>query len=292
VFKTLATADFVFENGTSASASTEAARITSAGNMILKGVSLQVGNAILSTGAGAARGYNFPESYQSCNVITNSIITGLTNTSARPAIAANSTPQPYEIRAFSTTSLANDDGFLRLRGGGSSFIVSASWIDISGSSTIPDMNRNIVLGAAGSERVRIDSTGLTIASGNNLNLPDTTGTLTWTHTVAAGSFTTSYNYFKMGNLVTLVIGENPTGATFASAGFITATLPTAIRPDSAKACGMGMIININGVRTHVRATILGATSKITITGSLNDANLPSGQIIAIPSEIVIQYLLV
>jgi hypothetical protein len=292
VFKTLATADFVFENGTSASASTEAARITSAGNMILKGTSLQVGNAILSTGAGAARGYNFPESYQSCSVITNSIITGLTNTSARPAIAANSTPQPYEIRAFSTTSLGNDDGFLRLRGGGSSFIASASWIDISGSSTIPDMNRNIVLGAAGSERVRIDGTGLTIASGNNLNLPDTTGTLTWTHTVAAGSFTTSYNYFKMGNLVTLVIGENPTGATFASAGYITATLPTAIRPDSAKACGMGMIININGVRTHVRATILGATTKITITGSLNDANLPSGQVIAIPSEIVIQYLLV
>jgi hypothetical protein len=181
---------------------------------------LTLGNGTITVPAGGARTYTVPDSYQSCSFVTNSIICGLTNTSARPAIAANSTPQVYEIRAFSTTSLSNDDGFLRLRAGGSSFTSSASWIDISGSSTVTDMNRNVVVGAGGAEVARF-STGKCAITGNlsltgTFTVPAKTGSITYSG--AGWSTTLPYSYTQCGSAVTFLVTTDLLNYTFTSAG--------------------------------------------------------------------------
>jgi Chaperone of endosialidase len=85
------------------------------------------------------------------------------NSTARPAINTSSIGN-YEIRGVggagsSTQSDAGDDGFLRLSAGGGTSSSSQSYIDLSGYSGVADMNRNIVLGVAGTERMRITSGG-------------------------------------------------------------------------------------------------------------------------------------
>jgi hypothetical protein len=56
---------------------------------------------------------NFNQGYQNCNLITNSIVCGLTNTSARPAIAANSIFFMYSsvLNAFRHPSAMGDKSF-------------------------------------------------------------------------------------------------------------------------------------------------------------------------------------
>jgi hypothetical protein len=104
---------------------------------------LVLANSTINCPSTGPRTFSVPDSYQSCNILTNSIICGFGNTQVRPAITGGTTPQAYEIRAFSSSSLGNDDGFLRLRAGGGTNGPSATWIDISGASTIGDMSRNI-----------------------------------------------------------------------------------------------------------------------------------------------------
>jgi hypothetical protein len=84
-------------------------------------------------------------------------ITGnLANDSNRPAVTT--TPGPCEIRASGTAD-GNDDGFLRISAGGGTGTIVSSYIDISGYSTKSDMDRNIVLGTSGVERMRITLDG-------------------------------------------------------------------------------------------------------------------------------------
>jgi hypothetical protein len=52
-----------------------------------------------------------------------------------------------------------DDGFLRISAGGGTNVSSKSFIDLSGYSNIPDMNKNIVFGTKGIERMRLDQDG-------------------------------------------------------------------------------------------------------------------------------------
>jgi hypothetical protein len=85
------------------------------------------------------------------------IQSSLTNTSARPALA--STKIPGEIRAYSLTGYQADDGFLRLSAGAGTNPLVQSYIDLSGYSTIPDMNMNMVFGTNGTERIRILNSG-------------------------------------------------------------------------------------------------------------------------------------
>jgi hypothetical protein len=83
---------------------------------------------------------------------------GLNNTLTRPAILA-STSEYGEIRAYSMHGNVSDDGFLRLSAGGGTTPWAKTYIDISGYSVVPDMNRNIVFGTSGGERMRIDQAG-------------------------------------------------------------------------------------------------------------------------------------
>jgi hypothetical protein len=79
------------------------------------------------------------------------------NTMPRPAVGSNRVTG--EISSYSTSGLAYDDGFLRLSAGGGTNASVKTFIDLTGYSTVPDMDRNLVLGTAGIERLRIDNSG-------------------------------------------------------------------------------------------------------------------------------------
>jgi hypothetical protein len=80
----------------------------------------------------------------------------LTNTSSRPAVAAARIAG--EIAGYSSAGTAAGDGFLRLSAGGGTS-GNKSYIDVTGYSTVTDMNSTITLGTAGTEKVRIDLNG-------------------------------------------------------------------------------------------------------------------------------------
>lgn len=102
-------------------------------------------------------GTNTPESKLSVSgsVTINS---GLINTENRPLVSAG-TLMNGELRAYSRHGNLSDDGFLRLSAGGGTNSIVKSYIDLSGYSTVPDMNQNIVFGTNGTERMRIDLNG-------------------------------------------------------------------------------------------------------------------------------------
>ncbi|MHC0446383.1 hypothetical protein ACWA1F_13315 [Flavobacterium sp. 3-218] len=83
---------------------------------------------------------------------------GLSNILPRPSISAG-TLENGEIRGYSSAGNNYDDGFLRLSAGAGTSSTVKSFIDLSGYSTVPDMNGNIVFGTYGSERMRIDANG-------------------------------------------------------------------------------------------------------------------------------------
>ena len=89
---------------------------------------------------------------------------GFANNTARPALTTT-TIGNYEIRGVGSITGTSqqdggDDGFLRLSaGGGTNPSITQSSIDISGYSLNTDMNSNIVMRTAGTERLRISSSG-------------------------------------------------------------------------------------------------------------------------------------
>jgi hypothetical protein len=94
------------------------------------------------------------------------LTSGLINTSARPSVTSN-TLDYGEIRAYSGERGLADDGFIRMSAGGGSNGIEKSYIELSGYSTIPDMDKNIVMGTSGNERLRIDKKGY-VGIGTNL----------------------------------------------------------------------------------------------------------------------------
>lgn len=97
----------------------------------------------------------------SARIDTNGSIasnSGLTNASSRPAVNSG-TLTNGEFRGYSATSTGADDGFLRVSAGGGTNANTKSYIDLSGYSTVSDMDRNIVIGTSGTERMRIDTSG-------------------------------------------------------------------------------------------------------------------------------------
>lgn len=96
---------------------------------------------------------------------------GFSNATARPALNSASVGA-YEIRGVGSSSGATqsdgaDDGFLRIAAGGGNTTTAQSSIDISGFSTLQEMNNNIVFRTAGLERMRLDLNGN--LSGSNTN---------------------------------------------------------------------------------------------------------------------------
>jgi hypothetical protein len=140
------------------------------------------------------------------------------------------------------------------------------------------MNRNIVFGAAGSEVLRVNSTGLSLANNTTLYLPETLGVLTWTHSVTGTSFTTQYTYNIFGNNVILTIGAFISGMSFASAGTLSTSLPTAIRPTGSKTLSVyNLVLTIGSTATLVRSDIL-FTGQMALYGNIqSNGNIPSGQ---------------
>ena len=85
-------------------------------------------------------------------------ITGnLISSSTRPAITT--VPGACEIRGSSNSGDTADDGFLRLSAGGGNDTITQTYIDLSGSSSVTDMDKNIVFGTAGVARMRITLDG-------------------------------------------------------------------------------------------------------------------------------------
>ena len=105
----------------------------------------------------------------------------------------------YEIRGVggagsATQADGGDDGFLRLSAGGGTASDAQSFIDISGYSSQSDMNKNIVFGTSGLERMRIDPSGNVNITGK-LNIGDPTGNVAikTAGLVNAGTFVTLDN---------------------------------------------------------------------------------------------------
>jgi hypothetical protein len=92
------------------------------------------------------------------------IATGFSNATTRPALSAGSIGS-YEIRGVgaggsgTAQSDGADDGFLRLSAGGGNSTNTQASIDLSGYSTLADMNNTIVFRTAGTERMRLDLNG-------------------------------------------------------------------------------------------------------------------------------------
>lgn len=145
------------------------------------------------------------------------IATGFGNTATRPAINTSSIGS-YEIRGVGGASQndATDDGFLRLSAGGGTNANSQASIDISGYSTVGEMNNNIVMRTIGIERLRIDNAGTTTLTGN---LNGTSGSST------LANFGTVMND-QTGTTYTLTAADSGKIITFNSSSAITLTVPS------------------------------------------------------------------
>ncbi len=124
------------------------------------------------------------------------IANGFSNSTNRPSLNT-STIGNYEIRGVGggTPQIdGQDDGFLRLSAGGGTNVNTQSSIDLSGYSTVADMNNNIVMRTGGTERLRIDPNGNVNITGK-LNIGDPTGNISTklVGRVTAGTFLTFDN---------------------------------------------------------------------------------------------------
>ncbi len=87
-----------------------------------------------------------------------SVDSRMNNTSTRPAVGAG-TLANGEIRGYGGGNPSIDFGFLRLSAGAGTTASQKSYIDLSGQSGVPDMDKNIVFGTSGVEKMRIDPFG-------------------------------------------------------------------------------------------------------------------------------------
>jgi hypothetical protein len=179
-------------------------------------------------------------------------------------------PQSYEIRAFSTTSLPSDDAFLRLRAGGSTNANQASYIDISGSSTVPDMSRNIVFGVAGTEVMRVDGNGLTVASGYNITIPaNTPTTSTITFTGGGVSAAIPITYTKNGSKVSIQFGSSGARSFTSSASFLNGPIPAGLTPPTSGYQPMWCIpVMVNGTYTPVNVFLNASIGRFEVYSSV------------------------
>lgn len=111
------------------------------------------------------------------------INSGMTSSSSRPALSTS--VGAYEIRAHAST-FSNDGGFLRLSAGGGSDTSRQTTIELAGyTQSFTDMDLNIVMRTAGTERFRINSAGAASFT-SSLSAAAITGT-----SLSAGSGTVS-----------------------------------------------------------------------------------------------------
>jgi hypothetical protein len=166
---------------------------------------------------GSVRLYTIPDCGIDCNILTQGL-RSFPNTTARPAVTSGpNLSGAYEIRGYASTNTFDDSGFIRLRSGGGTNS-TASFIDISGSSTVSDMSKNIVFGTSSTERMRLSDASLKLTNG--LVLPTSSGgtPATLSHyeeplnvfTITSGAFvgTITFIYNRIGRLVTMTWGDS------------------------------------------------------------------------------------
>lgn len=140
---------------------------------------------------------------------------GFTNNTARPSLTTTSIGS-YEIRGVgsiegSAQVDAGNDGFLRLSAGGGTHTTTQSSIDLSGFSSQADMNNNIVMRTAGTERLRIDNSGNVNVTGK-LNVTDPSGSVS---TKLVARFTAG-TFVSFDNLRFSVTTDGPRGLSIAT----------------------------------------------------------------------------
>jgi hypothetical protein len=160
------------------------------------------------------------------------IASGLGNTSTRPSVNT-STIGNYEIRGVGGGTSQNDgqdDGFLRLSAGGGTNAIQQSSIDLSGySATVSDMNSNIVMRTAGTERVRIDNSGNVNITGK-LNVSDAGGGVA----VKVAAFVDAGTFVTLDNLKATVTTSGNRGLSLAT---VTGTLNLYVQGTYTNAAG-------------------------------------------------------
>ena len=160
------------------------------------------------------------------------IASGMSNTSTRPSVNT-STIGNYEIRGVGGGTSQNDgqdDGFLRLSAGGGTNAIQQSSIDLSGySATVSDMNSNIVMRTAGTERLRIDNSGNVNITGK-LNVSDAGGGVA----VKAAGFVDAGTFVTLDNLKATVTTSGNRGLSLAT---VTGTLNLYVQGTYTNAAG-------------------------------------------------------
>ncbi len=87
------------------------------------------------------------------------ICNNFSNATARPAVGTSRIAGEISAIGGATGSLGADDGFLRLSAGAGTTASTKAYIDLSGYSTVGDMNTNIVFGTGTTQHMRINSSG-------------------------------------------------------------------------------------------------------------------------------------
>ncbi len=189
------------------------ANITQIGSSAIVNPWVLSNNNVYNTTGNIGIGTNAPTSKLNIAGGGVKIASGLGNSSNRPSLTTTSIGN-YEIRGVGggTPQIdGQDDGFLRLSAGGGTSINTQSSIDLTGYSTVPDMNSNIVMRTGGTDRLRIDQSGNVNITGK-LNVGDATGNLVTkvSGRVTAGTFLT------MDNLKFTVTTAEPRGLSVAT----------------------------------------------------------------------------
>jgi hypothetical protein len=276
-------------------ASMDTTGITTSGQLISSATSnqLKLGAATINC-TNQPRTFTISDPYVSTGIVTN-LIVSLTNTTARPAIQSysNDNWNPWEIRGTSQQSTGNDDGFIRIRAGGASAPTSASWIDVSGASTVSDMHKNIVFGC-GAEIARFTSTGLLFASGTNVSLPVSTASASWQGAITTG--TISLRYQVISNCVYLTILGTGLGLSATANSTLFFTLPASLLPNATAGGSSSAVlyfpiyIKVGGVGRVTGSNIALGTGRFTIYKDQALSGFTSGDNILIDT-INIQYML-
>jgi len=226
------------------------------------------GNRLIVDGAGAV---TFPGSVNA--------------TMIRPVVG--STRVAAELAGISQLGSAADDGFLRLSAGGGSDPAAKTYIDLTGFSTVPDMNENLVLGTNGKERLRIANTG---KIGIGTYLPNATldiAGIIGTQPTASVSGATSF--------ATMIVDQSGTGDIFtaSNSGATRFTLSK-----SGNASLSGSLTLTNGTNAVIQSATTGDTTlngntyssvrAITITNTSSTQTLTAGtQVTVSPTGLIL-----
>jgi hypothetical protein len=168
--------------------------VDAGGNALVNAASVTLNPASLpgspANGMLAIDGSNVLKQYYGAawhSIVGNQFADALTNASTRPAVAVG-TMAAGELRGISSGGPLNDDGFLRISAGGGTSAGQKAYIDLSGFSTVGDMENVIAFGTRSTERMRIDGTGKVIIGGTVPTSPfQVVGIPTYASDAAAGT---------------------------------------------------------------------------------------------------------